>query len=376
MKIFTTNHDVGSTQAMIPPLKKLQAEGVEVVAFAHSDAPAFKAFKDSGLPLRHQDDYGFSELGIKEWMVILDREKPDLIFVGISEKDSGSEKQVMHAIWEKKLAIPIVAICESWPHKWLSNFGGRDIPLYNKSRAMLVFDECSKERLVKAGFSRERIVVTGNPTMDTMVVLREKKSALRKQYRKVFGVSDDTFVIAYPITNDFDHEKEVGNKDPEWIGFYEEEALEDILLFIQSMRECRQKDIRVILRQKPWYKKKQLTRIIERYGKFVLLDASENHLDFLFASDVVIGTTTLMLESSAFLGIPTVSYLPKLTRPDPKFSNSIGLTMPIYKKEDLLSCLKDAITNPELGAVFVKNNGIDLFTDATARVAKALKESV
>ncbi|MDP3784910.1 MAG: hypothetical protein Q8R12_02435 [bacterium] len=383
MKIFVTNDNAGSAFAMVPALLRLKSEGVEIVAFAEEVAPAFAVFKKAGFePMAPR-----APLGLDSMAAIINREKPDLIFVGVSDVDNGSEKMAIQVA--AGASIPMVAIVESWPHKWLQNFASRDIPLYQKADAILVVDGIAKRKMVEAGFSSEQIVVTGNPGNDDLPVLRKELPRYRREMREKLGLSEEDFVFVYLLTNDLDNDekwreeernlrKEIGSLDPEWLGFQEKSVVKE---FFAAVRDARHPNVefRALIRQKRGYGRNKLDAVIKKFNPRAVVD-TDGYLQgraTMLAADVVIGTTTLMMETAAFLGLPTVSYLPGVSiEKDPKPTNHLGITMPVREWGGLDKLIRSIAEQPAAVRELVRNKEALLPEDATGNVADFLRHFV
>ena len=175
MRIFATNHDIGSANAMIPALRLLQSEGIEISLFSSREAPARQAFLTilgSGIA----GDLEHSQADLNQSLVgsIFDEVQPDLVIGGIGTNPNGCEKLALRAAIDR--AISTVVIVESWPHLWLANYGSRDRDLYLAVNRVLVFDNFSKMRLLEFGFKADQVVVTGNPENDELAIMLENGS--------------------------------------------------------------------------------------------------------------------------------------------------------------------------------------------------------
>lgn len=372
LKVFATNHDIGSAHAMVPALQALKQSGCNVATFAVESAPAFRAFSSGSLNPVAPRDYGFNDCNAETVGKILEKEQPDLVFVGLSTWDDGSDKIALQSAIEKKISTAV--IIESWPHLWLANYSKRDTPLYTQADRVLVFDDVSKQKMIDVGFSETRIVVTGNPANDDLANLREKKEEIRREVRSNLGIAEKSLLFTYVITNNLKPgKKDVDENDPRWLGFTETEIIEELLGAAKEANSF--SPSRVIIRPKPGRDPKPIADFVKDLAPETLIIGFE-YLDgrpLILASDMIVGTTTIMLQISAFLGVPAISYMPSLCRPDPQIANALGITAPLYQKGALrdliLSIAKDSTALDNLRRRFEK---CTVYSNATANVVTAL----
>jgi len=370
-KLFATNHDVGSAQAMIPVLSQLKARGDAVLTFSVQDAPAGVAFQLAGLgPLIQSPEL----VNLQTIRSILEVEKPDAILVGVSNKDDGSEKLALQAAVE--MGIPSLVVLETWPKAWMDLRGSRDIPLYTRASCVCVPDSVSREILLKSGFAEARIAVTGNPCHDDLAEFKRERQALRSEYRSRLGLPQDAVVFLWCVTYDLDDPAMNTPDYVGWLGIREEElALE----FLTSMRDyCCLGDppLHAFLRQKPSYRSDRVRQLIADTCPAVAFDNANDRrgIPALLAADIVAGHSTIVIQTAALLGIPAVYYMPKLTRDDPMVTNALGLTAPMYREGQLRELIRELASDPAktIGDIRSQMRSMDLPENAAGNVVEEI----
>jgi hypothetical protein len=354
---------MGSAQAMAPALLVLKQEGWDVVTFAIKEAPALGVFEAAGLPTMSPSDT----------QIIL-AEHPDLVLVGISVQDDGSEKVVFRAALER--GVPVAVIVESWPHRWLDKYGERDLPLYRQASLTLLVDEFSCEHMVSQGFKRETLVATGNPSQDAFAALKNDRAKHRREMRERFGIEENAILLMWSVALDLDDPAQDRPEHSEWSGFRESDSIAE---FLEAMRDVRHADVirpvRGVIRQKPSHGSTRVRQMVADICPEVIFDnGRETGNPLLLASDVVVGPVTMMVQNAAMLGIPGVFYLPDLCIPDPMIANTLGFTIGMYRRGDLRKLVFDAGRDADFVAKLQSRvRPIELPTDATEKVASAIR---
>lgn len=375
MKIFASNHDIGSSQAIIPVLRRLQERGDEVITFTVPGAPAEAAFVQAGFPPLHPAEYGEERLDRPAMFRIIERVLPDLIIGGVAAPDDGSEKLAFQAGLDRQ--IPTAMILETWPNAWLgTDYGKRDFPLYSRLDALCVPDGASREMMTAYGYAEERVHATGNPANDQLGALLADRDRHRREIRERYGIPQDALVVLWCVT--FDHE-DVACFRPDhrsWLGFDDRELTVEFLDAMQRAETLSAGKIRAMVRQKPSYPANLVPKLITEHCPGAVFDHAPFPLGAppLLASDLVIGAATIVVQTAALLGIPAVYYEPDLCKPDPMATNGLGITVPLYERGALKQLLLRLANDPdkELARIVSCMRSVKIPTDAAGNVVKTL----
>lgn len=371
MKIFATNRDIGGTNAMAPALKRLAERGHEIIALAVKSEPAFLGFS-AYLPVRMPEYYGFSVLDREAMLMVLDRERLDLLLAGISTFPDASGRYALEAAGD---SIPTVVIVEAWPHLWLANYGERDLPLYREATRVLAFDELSKEKFVEVGFRPEQVVVTGNPENDVLAEMRRQRVEIGSEFRRQFEIPNNSLLFTYCVTNNLEKGTiDIFPGDPKWCGFYETDTLSEFLRSVEKV-SCFT-SVSAVVRVKPGRERGPIEALARCHCRTVKVIGEEmrDGRPILCASDLVVGTTTIMLQTASFLGVPAVSYMPNLCREDPVVANILGAVQALYLDRDLGRLIWGFAENKFVRANLRRRfEGRNLPTDATERVVAVIE---
>ena len=374
MRIFATNQDIGSANAMVPALKLLQSEGIEISLFSSKEAPARQAFLSfSGSRISSDLERPQTELNQLLMGSILDEVRPNLVMVGIGTNPNGVEKLALRAAMDR--GISTVVIVESWPHLWLANYGIRDRDLYLGATRVLVFDSLSRRRLLEFGFKADQVVITGNPENDELAVMMPKRIEIGRALRNELMIGDSERVFTYAVTNNLEWGRlDIEESDPRWLGFKESTVITEFLRAVEKAKLYQ--PLRGILRIKPGRERAPLEELVKKYSPDTVIVGEEcrDGRQVILASDVVVGTTTIMLQTASFLDVLSVSYLPNLCRPDQQFANGLGIIKVIKSDGGLTKFLMDLAQDSE--RIRLEREALMpvlIQTNATRQVATAIK---
>jgi len=374
---------------MVPVLKKMAEQECEIIALARQDSPAYKIFqsggftsKEFGLRFRSWEEENRKRAAeAVKMMQLLKRLRPDFVLVGVSTFNYGTEKMAVRCA--RVLGIPIAfLIVESWPHLWLTNFGKRDIPIYQRSDLIMVMDEISKNKMMEAGFDQEKIVITGNPGHEEHAKLQVDYNCRKEISKRVrsskLGCGEEDLVLTFAITNNLERgQLDIEPTDPRWLGFRESEVLGEFLeavFEIQKFRPCR-----AVIRIKPGREREPIQEIAHRLCPNALLIGEEvrDGKEVILASDVVVGTVSIFLQEANYLKVPAISYLPNLSRENPQEANRLGIVHTILgnlEEHRLQHCLLDLAAHQEqqMKMLGQKIKWLQLKEGASDRVVQAL----
>ena len=364
---------MGSAQAMVPALQELIRRGYEVVTFGVVDTPGYKVFSGAGFNPKSPNNYGQTTLTQSSMFTCLTIENPDLVLVGIATPDGNSSEKLALGV-ATATGINTACIIEAWPHLYLENYAKRDFELYKMVDKFMVFDEISKARMIEAGFLADRVVVTGVPTNDQLTVLRGKKKEARREFREKFKIPEAALLFTYAVTmNVKPGEVDIPHDDPRYMGFEESDVVQEFLRSVCEANAAR--DVRAIIRIKPGRDPEPFIEFARSLfpGKLVVGSEHRDGNQIICASDVMVGTTTIMLQTAAFLGVFPVSYMPSLNRPDPQIANTLGVVRALYEEGDLRNLLLDVATGVvNLELAMSRLAQVNLPTNATTKVADCI----
>jgi hypothetical protein len=348
---------------------------VEVRIITKRDSPAqihfAKAFPDKDLEptlvLTQEQSWRRNTLS----MMLRDA---DRVLTGFDQ----TSKTVLDAA--NAIGKPAAVVLETWPHLAVSTHGAEKMmSLYGKASAIFVPDEDSRSCLLRAGFDDQHLIITGNPAHDFYAGALEYRAIARRAFRLERHVPENAIVATWLMTQDLDDLNVHQSDHPEWYGISEVECVKEFLEAVKRFG-FGTPPLWGLVRQKPSYGTKMISTLGSQAGTSVVFDNEpEGHgLPALFASDIVFGVSTSMLDTAALLGIPSIYYRPAYTGLEKMITTTLGLTTEVTASNigdsgGLQEMLKRLSENPET------LNRVDppvLRKGAASRVADALMEMI
>lgn len=311
--ILFVAQDVGGFNACWPVFFALRREKLNVHGvFSSLNRKKAKGARIDFFEHVHESKQAFGQM--------LDKKRPDVIFVGTSVGLSADKRVICEA---RVRGIPTVAIVDYWgnAHVRFSTPGTKDrafVPDW-----ILVPDEICRQQLKKDGFDIRNVVVTGNPHFDQFF----RRGVARKEKRTCRRVS----FFSQPFS-------EIIKTNPEAnIGLDERDIFRDVLAMLHEVDETI--PISVVFHPREKMRSKYNSSI-KNSGMRVRLEGKKNATQMIHISAFVIGMNTMALVEAALSGVSAISYQPHLKREDPLITNHFGLTHAAYDQEACIGLVR------------------------------------
>jgi hypothetical protein len=243
---------------------------------------------------------------------LLDLERPRVLLVGTSEDPQSAGLALV--AWGRCRGIPTAAVVDG-PANAEHRFRGRSTaPLAHAPDRLAVPDERTARAYARLGFPSDAIAVCGHPLHDRVLEARE---ALDHQGRgrvrkRVFpGLTEDRVLVLFlaELSDGLDPTQFVRGPEYTLAGRGGSDRRTDIVLeeVLDALRPLRDR-IRLALRLHP----KNTPAEFAPYGpELDAVSAAGTAWDAVYASDLVVGMTTVLLFEAALLGRPVLSMLPR-----------------------------------------------------------------
>ena len=109
---------------------------------------------------------------------------------------------------------------------------------------------------------------------------------------------------------------------------------------------------------------KEKVEFFDEYKKEIdFLCQGGNPLEFVYAADVVVGMTSILMSEAALLKKPTLSIIPRYIETEWLSSIGMGITPFVYKKKDITPFLKKILAKPQ--TFISKVNKLEVFNTST-----------
>jgi len=241
-----------------------------------------------------------------------------------------------------RAGIPTLAVLDAWANYAERFYGPRPADgLVCLPDRVAVMDDWARRDMGALGFPEERLVVTGHPAFDEMVLLREPAALAcrRAEARRSLGLPADATVVAFfsqAITTLYGDDP----RSPSYLGYDERTVMPDIVAAVEALRSEHSAPLVLAVKLHPKDDAAAVRGALTgtRGAVVILPDADARAL--LFAADVAVGMSSTLLVESYLLGKPTISYQPGLRREDPLILTRAGALPRWDNGRDLLIQLR------------------------------------
>ncbi len=334
-RIFTAIEDPGAVNGMVGLRECLAEKDIILDLFA------------SGAALKYAPSIGLNVTAAPDdFAAELKSDKPAAVLIGTSENPDAAAFSLIGQA--RALGIPTVGFVDG-PANAQHRFRGRtDNPLTHIPDTLLVSDHLARDVFVDLGVPAKAIHVVGHPNMDRVrarkaELMQEGKAHVRARIFPDLPPTSPLVLFAAEISDGLDPAEFRRNVDYTLLGsgIYDgrtEICLEEV---ISALQTC---DVSCLaLRLHP----KNDPKLFEPFDDAVdAVSADGDPLEAVFAADIIIGMTSILLFEAAVMGLPTVSVTPRRQESAWLTSIGLGLTPQVCTREALQDILQNLVRAP------------------------------
>lgn len=325
------NHP-GGENSIFPVLTELQNRNIR--CFCVSEARGIKRCKDAGIPSSEIIDR-ITEKKAEECFNLYN---PHVVLCGTSEPEDpvvGRLESLFTKVARAK-SIPAVAVLDHWcgykDRFSLSNSGLLDaLP-----NIICVMDKTAQEDMIKLGFPKDILHVTGNPHCDVIIGKRYEFDRLdRNKIRKNIGIKENEHIVLFvsePLFEDHGGDR----------GYTEFQVLRDVQNALAA--NSKYSNVVVWIKLHPREKIDKFNHMILNadLSKFRIIRDEMDVYHLAKAVDVIVGMTSMLLIEYSLLGIPVISFQPIAVN---KIKVHMGYgVIPVHNNESLVNILNNSLT--------------------------------
>jgi len=340
VRVLATSFDQGGVNAISPVIRRLQSSGIEVVTLGHGkdgNESYFKGQKE--IDYKTLDTYNLDDLDPRSMEEIFTREIPDIVLTGTSVPNEKEGPYLLEhlAIRQANInRVPSVSVLDMWV-AYEARFSGLDERerLNFLPDRIAIMDEVAEKAMVKEGFLKDILAITGNPYFDGHEDYRMRFGSPRDKItvHRNLGVPGDHYLITFfsqPINYVYPDNK---------LGYNEETALRELLDATRSIKD-RLLPFTVLVKGHPDAEKEDLSGVVAEYHDLsvILHTKRYNPKLVILASDVVVTMFSTVAVETAYLSTttPIISLQPGLVGEDKLVTNGLGLSHLVRYREELL----------------------------------------
>ena len=274
----------------------------------------------------------------------MEEEKPDFVLMGSSAHSKTDKNLIFEA---KYKSIPCVSILDTYGRYVQRVSGRKGIEKFMfMPDKICIMDNIALEEMVKLGFNKEKLVITGQSFFDNLGKLRLKHTLQDSiGTRNELGINQEDYLILFSSQ----HIGALAKEKPEsYQGYTEVTVLRSLY---ENLRQLKMKNLALLIKVHP-----DPREYIENTKKAIENPALEHKIIFLkdrksrqhmLASDLVTGMYSTSLIETTHLNKPAISIQPNLNGTDNLPTNNVNVTIPVYKEEDILPTLEKVIFDKE-----------------------------
>lgn len=334
-RVLAVIEDPGAANGMVGLRESLAEKDITLDLFA--SGTALKYAPSIGLDVTHAPD---------DFSTELQSSKPDAILVGTSENPDAAAFSLVDQA--RALGIRTVGFVDG-PANAQHRFRGRtDNSLAYIPDTLLVSDQLARDVFIDLGVSAKAIHVVGHPNMDRVrarkaALMQEGKARVRARIFPDLSPASPLVLFAAEISDGLDPDEFMRNGDYTLLGsgIYDgrtEICLEEV---ISALQTC--DDSCLALRLHPKNDPKTFTPFNDAVDA---VSVDGDPLAAVFAADIIIGMTSILLFEAAVMGLPTVSVTPRRLESAWLTSIGLGLTPQVCTRGTLQSTLQNLLRAP------------------------------
>ena len=332
-KVLVTLNDPGSVNALSSSLIKLR-EDFKLETLILSESPQ-KVFDDKNIAYKTLQQYDIKDLDPESTEYIFKKENPDLVLTGVSVNSNIERYFIYIARTNNILSI---SMFEGYTFSTVRFKDEQINPRFRfRPDFLLVLDKIAVEIMMKEGFKEEQLIITGHPAYDDL--LKVKQSFNEQDFLKVrtdLGIEQDSYLTTFlsqPLLEDM----QAGSlKD---FGYTQVSVLSDLESALQSLDI---QNLTLLVKIHDREREESTKSAFKGKLRKVLFDRKYDTRLAILASDLITGMVTNALIEAVYLDKDVVSLQPGLFEgyEDRLITNKLGLSIPVYKKDDIMRILK------------------------------------
>lgn len=338
-KILFVGEDPGGFNTLWPVIKKIEADSLYDFAVILNGASRGVA-KDKGVVFTDAET-------VANLLEFFEKENPNIVVCGTSHGVMSLDKKIVSIARGK--GIKVIHIMDYWSnYKMRFSTPNTDDLIYLPD-AICVIDEIMFDAMLKGGFNKKILHITGNPFFDTFGA------------EEGMGKEDYLIFASQPFSEEAKDDKK----------FSEIDIFAD---YVKALEEAGIK-IPVIIALHPREKNmKKFDHIITK-AKFKISITRDKTIDVAKKAKLVMGIRTMILFEVAMIGKKVVSYQPGIEPEDDVLvSNHLGLSVPAYSYPELVKKLSDTLYSHKATESLEAVRKKYVLGDATGKVISVIEE--
>ena len=359
-KVIAASFHRGSANAISPVITELINEGkVDVVVVGYG--PAQEAFRSFNIDYKAVDCYELEDISTDSMIQLLKIEKPSLVLTGAAcqtpERKDVLEQTITLAA--KNLGIKSLAVLDFWVEyrERFSDFFTDERFKFLPDK-IAVMDNIAVEEMLSKGFSKEKLIVTGNPYFSE---LEKKAASFPEKERKALRekISLNCKLLVFYATTSFEREKDK-------LGYWD---LDNIRIINEVLLNLPREKVGLAIGVHSRIPEEDLRKINQYVGyssqRIKVLDGVDGR-ELILVSDLVLVSESTIGVEAVLLGKPCLSLQPGLKKEDPLIVSKLGIIPAGYTEDDCKREIERAILDKDHRERIIPMRYTDFRTDSKA----------
>lgn len=281
---------------------------------------------------------------LSEWM-------PKLVIVGTSENPDTFGFELISA--SKRAGIPAVGVIDAAGNADYRFRGRSDHALYYAPDWLIVPDPWTRDAYVALGYPADKVAPCGHPHNDRLLDTRAsfEKIGQKQLKKKIFpgcceGKPVVVFVSEVSTGLNPDQYKRSSGYTLAGRGGSEDRTAIVLEEFLDAMEFLAERPY-LVLRMHPKNTKEELAPFLK---DFDCISQGGDPLELVFAADLVVGMTTMLLQEAAIMGTQTLSIVPRASETASLPTVRAGITPCVTTRETIGNILPVLLGGRETAA--------------------------
>ncbi len=321
--------DPGAASYLMPVCREMRALSMPLVVWAHERL------------MPYLDAENIVDYWIRDGEPVDIENDVALFFCGTSEDPNAAS---LHAIKQCQFkGITSLVAIDGPANVEYRLRGTTDDPLAFKPDYVLVENMAVATKYQHLGMDAKHIYIVGHPQFDQLFGIGRKletigKLVLRKRLFPNLNEQKKLIVFCTELSTGLNSQQFKKSKDYTFVGLSEAEGRTEIVLEeVLNALDLTVGSYNLIMRLHP---KNTQDDFAEYYNQIDGFSQKEKPYELLYASDLVIGLSSVILYEAAILGCRTLSVLPRQSEREWLGSIATGLTECVHDRESLFEYLR------------------------------------
>ncbi len=348
--------DAGGTNSLVPVISLLTDDSnFRLIIFSYREGR--KILQKRGIKYIELNE----TTNFKEALQLLKNFQVDFLLSDTSLNSlaqTSIELEKLFILAARKLTIPSLSVLDYWSNYTIRFSDNKKNLIYLPDK-IAIMDKQVYDDMVSENFPYQILEITGQPAFSELTEWKSKFTTSKKNIIfNLLGINSYEYFVIFasePVLSG----NPLHTLKP---GYTEKSVLELLIKTFEIIQVEIPRRIVLVIRPHP---KEDLEkfRLIKSQTIRILIFTEEHTRDVVMSADLVTGITSTILIEAALLGCIVVSLQPGLKTKDILPTNRLGLTQPIYKKEEMLKILKELLIDHKIrekiknSVVGANNNG-------------------